>query len=277
MKNLLLLSILFICGCGAGNPVLDAMVGGMSVTKVESYFNLDEKQEKEFEKNVEHDLKRLKQEQLQEFSKSLRQFDERIPKEKSDSIILSEAFDLLEKEYTRSSGYFKNAAVKLTNTLRDEQFDYFENRVKKEIAESRAQSVQSKNSELKERYRKQILFWVGKMDVHQEQALDQFIRKGQFPWKERLDNRESILNSFMAKRRDSAKLRAMAAQFMTDYDSLRTPEYAQAIQNYETKFKGFLNKFWSSLSSEQKQQMQISLNKQALEIDRFAAISVTDK
>lgn len=249
----------------------------MSVTKVEGYFNLDEKQEKEFEKNIEQDMKKLKQEQLQEFAKSLRNFDQRIPKEKDDSIILAEAFDLMEKEYSRSSGYFKNAAGKLAHSLREEQFEYFENRVKKEIAESRAQSVDSKNAELLGRYRKQILYWVGKMNVHQEQALEQFVKREQFPWKERLDNRESILNSFIAKRKDTAKLRSMAEQFMTDYNSLRTPDYAQAIENYEVKFKNFLNKFWTTLSSEQKQQMQISLNKQALEIDRFAAISVTHK
>jgi hypothetical protein len=271
MKNLFLFSILFICGCGAGNPVIDAMVGGMSVTKVEGYFNLDEKQEKEFEKNIEQDMKRLKQEQLQEFANSLRSFDQRIPKEKSDSVILAEAYDLLEKEYNRSSSYFKNAAGKLALTLRDDQFDYFETRIKKEIAESRTQSPDLKNAELLGRYKKQILYWVGKMDIHQQQALEQFVTREQFPWKERVDNRESILNSFIAKRKDKAKLRTMAEQFMTDYDSLRTPAYAQAIENYETKFKAFLNKFWSTLSSEQKQQMQISLNKQALEVDRFAA------
>ncbi|WP_413560328.1 DUF6279 family lipoprotein [Bdellovibrio sp. HCB209] len=279
MKNLLLaFMMLVIGGCGAtGSPVLDAMVGGMSVTKVEGYFNLDPEQEKAFEKSLDKDLQRLKKERLEEVAKSLRKVDERIPTEKSDSQILGETFDLLEQEYVRASGYFKNSALQLTKSLRKDQFEYFEKTVRKEIAEDRKESVENKNEALRERYSKQIKQWIGKMDVHQENALNQFITNKPFPWKERIDNRENILNTFIEKRDDSKKVQAMTEQFMIDYDQLRTPEYAKAITQYEIQFKDFLNKFWTSLSTEQKREMQISLNKQAQELDRLAAYSSLSK
>lgn len=250
---------------------MDAFLGGMSVTKVESYFDLDQKQEKEFEKNLQQDLARLKQEQMQKFADSIREIDHRIPTEKVNSEILAETFDVLEKEYDRSASYFKNSAWKMVSSLREEQFLYFEKKVRKEIALSREQAVESKNEELLQRFRKQITFWVGPTSIHQNQAIQHFIANEPFPWKERIDNRESILNNFMAQRKDPAKLRAVTEKFMEDYDSLRTPEYAQAMQNYEGKLKIFLNKFWSTLSYEQKQAMQASLNKQALELDRMAS------
>ncbi len=253
---------------------MDAVLGGMSVTKIESYFDLDEKQEKEFEKNLQQDFAKLKQEQMKDFAKSIRQIDQRIPTEKANSQILSEAFDVLEKEYDRSSSYFKNSAVKMISSLREEQFIHFEKRVRKEIALAREEAIQTKNEELLQRYRKQILYWVGPTSIHQNQALQQFVSNESYPWKERIDNRENLLNTFMAQRKDPAKLRAMVEQYMNDSDSLRTPEYAQAMQVYDGKVKGFLNRFWGSLSYEQKQQMQASLNQQAQELDRMAAHQV---
>ncbi|WP_142699250.1 DUF6279 family lipoprotein [Bdellovibrio sp. ZAP7] len=270
--KLFAISILLICsGCGSSSPFMDAFLGGMSVTKVESYFNLDQKQEKDFEKNLQQDLARLKQEQMQKFATSIREIDQRIPTEKVNSEILSETFDVLEKEYDRSASYFKNSAWKMVSSLREEQFLYFEKRVRKEITESREQGLESKNEELLQRFRKQITYWVGPTSIHQNQAIQHFIANEPFPWKERIDNRESILNNFMAQRKDPVKLRTMTEKFLEDYDSLRTPEYAHAMQKYEGKLKGFLNKFWSTLSYDQKQAMQASLNKQALELDRMAS------
>lgn len=273
----MLLSTLSICSCGSSNPILDSMVGGMSVARVESYFNLDAEQEKAFEKSLEKDLKTVKEKQFNEFALSIQTIDKRIPQEKNDSQILSEAFDLLEGEYNKASGHFKNSAVVLIQSLQPEQFGYFEQKVRKEIALERAESLDIKNAQLEERYRKQILYWVGKMNVHQENALSQFIMRHPFPWKERANNREAILNSFVEKKTDSKKIKAMTEQFMQNYDGLRTSEYALAIEKYENQFKDFLNKFWTSLSSEQKQQMQISLNKQAQELSRMAITSSSIK
>ncbi|WP_413577686.1 DUF6279 family lipoprotein [Bdellovibrio sp. HCB290] len=269
-KFFLCLIFLFLTGCTAANPVLDAMIGGISITQVEGYFDLDRKQEKDFERELNKDVKNIQRKQLQDFAQAIRQFDERVPHEKEDSKILSEVFEKLESEYSNASGAFKNSAVFLVNSLREEQFAHFEKQVRKEIQEARLDGQAPFNSNLQARFKKQIKYWVGPMSVHQDQMLKQFIDQEPFPWKERLDNREQILNRFMAERQDPKKLRQFTEQFMVDYDSLRTPEYARSLAAYEERFKGFLNKFWSTLNYEQKQQLQSSLNKQAQEVESLA-------
>ncbi|WP_413586711.1 DUF6279 family lipoprotein [Bdellovibrio sp. HCB274] len=271
MKKLFFcLIVLALGGCTAANPVLDAMIGGISITQVEGYFDLDRKQEKDFEREVNKDVKQIQRKQLQEFAQAIRKYDERVPRELEDSKILSEVFDTLETEYTQASGSFKNSAVYLVNSLRDEQFVHFEKQVRKEIQEARLEGQTQFNSDLQARFKKQLKYWVGPTSVHQDQLLKQFIEQEPFPWKERLNNREQILNRFMAERQDPKKLRQFTEEFMVNYDSLRTPEYAQAMALYEDKFKIFLNKFWSTLNYEQKQQLQSSLNKQAQEVESLA-------
>ncbi|MEK2690282.1 DUF6279 family lipoprotein [Bdellovibrio sp. GT3] len=269
-KTLTGMMFLFLTACSSSsNPVLDAVIGGMSVTQVEGYFDLDQKQEKEFEKEINKDLQRIQQQQLQEFAQAIRKFDVRVPVEKTDSEILSEVFDKLEVEYKKASGAFQNSAVHLVGMLRDEQFVHFEQQVRTEIQKARAEGVNPKNDELLARYKKQIKYWVGPTTVHQNHLLQQFVIKEPFPWKERMDNREKMLNQFLSNRRDPKKMRQFIEQFMTDYDSLRTTEYAEAMNGYEDRFKVFLNKFWTTLDYGQKQQLRVSLNKQAQEVERY--------
>ncbi|MBO9667637.1 MAG: hypothetical protein J7501_12590 [Bdellovibrio sp.] len=253
--------------------MLDAFFTQMSVTKVERYFDLTPQQKKEFQENVEKDLQRLRQERLDDIARSLRGIDKKVAAAKKDDEVLAYAYTTIQKQYNVSSSYLKTSATKLTKSLREDQFQTFKDKVEKEISADRNTSVEDKNADLLARYRKSFKYWIGEMSQEQNQSLDKFITVHQFPWKEKIDNRQQILNSFIEARKDSVKLRRLTEQFMVDYDSLRTPEYAKAVDQYETQFKNFLNKFWTTLSPAQKKQMHVSLMEQVNELEKLARSS----
>lgn len=175
---------------------------------------------------------RLRKDRFERLATSLRATDRQAQESKTDGKVLSDAYSMLRKEYQLGSEHLKSSAQLMAKSLQPEQILYFQNKVDKEIAEDRAESYENKNRELVSKYRKIFKFFAGELTPEQR-----------------------------------AKL---VGQFMEDYDSLCTPEYSQAMTNYENEFKDFLNKFWTTMSSGQKVQLHLHLEDQAREPERLA-------
>ncbi|MGE5085220.1 MAG: DUF6279 family lipoprotein [Bacillota bacterium] len=242
----------------------------MSVSKIDQYFDLSPEQQKKLEEDVNSDLENLRRERFVKLAAALRAIDREAQHASRNENVLGNAYTVLQREYKMDSGQLSSSAKKLMVSLKREQILYFQTQVDKEIASDRAESVADKNRELVSRFRKVFKFFAGDLTPEQSNSITTFTQMKPFPWKQKIDNREQILVRFLKFQSQPEQRAKLVGQFMENYDSLCTPEYLREMTNYENEFKDFLNKFWTTMSSEQKVQLHLHLEDQAQELERLA-------
>lgn len=268
---LIFLTLAWLCGCTSSRfPILDTVISGMSVSKVDQYFDLSPEQQKKLDEDVNNDLDRLRKDRFAKLATALRTIDRQAQEAPKDGKVLADAYSMLRKEYQLSSGHLKSSAQTMVTSLKQEQILHFQKKIDKEIAQDRAESYEQKNKELISKYRKIFKFLAGELTPEQSDKIVDFIKASPFPWKEKIDNREQILARFLKVQSQPEQRAKLAGRFMEDYESLCTPEYAQAMTKYENAFRDFLNKFWTTMSPDQKIQLHLHLDDQAQELERLA-------
>jgi len=265
------LTSVWLCACTSSRfPVLDAVISGVSVSKVDQYFDLSPEQRKKFEEDVNGDLDRFRRNRFSKIAEALRSLDREAQHAPKDGKVLAKAYTFLRSEYKMGSRHLASSTKNMTTGLRQEQILHFQKKVDQEIALDRTESVDQKNRELVTKYSKIFKFFAGDLTPQQSDSIVAFTKVTPFPWKEKIDNREQILARFLKVRYQPKQMAKLAGKFMEDYDSLCPPEYSQAMTNYENEFQDFLNKFWTTMSSDQKVQLHLHLEDQARELERLA-------
>lgn len=274
-KRILLLFVgaLVIAGCSSRGTFLDdfLVLGGSSMAQIDEYFDLNNQQHEQLEKNIDSDLNRLRKERFQKIAKTLRDI-ERSAKRPDNQKVMSTAFVDLQSHYQQASPYFKGSTEKLIASLKEAQIKNFQKKVEKEIADTKAglKNPATLNEEIIGRYKRGLEFWVGDLSTAQQRSIAQFTRDHPYPWNEKIRNKESILKQFMAVHEDPVQIRKFAERFISDYAEMRTPEYAAAMKGYEKEFQAFLDSFWSSLSAEQKSRIHEYLVGRAEKLELLA-------
>ncbi len=274
MKTLIFLLLLFtLSGCGSQGTFLDdfLVLGGSHMAQIDEYFDLNNKQHEQLEKNIDSDLNRLRKERFDKIAKTLRQIEQSAQKA-GNKAVMSSAYKDLQKQYVEASPYFKGSTQKLIDSLKEPQIDTFKSKVEKEISETKASlgTPSVLNEELIARYKKGLEYWVGDLNTSQEKSIVQFTQDHPYPWSEKIKNKQDILNRFMTVRHNPEKLRRFAEEFIADYPSVRTPEYAAAITSYEKEFQNFLDLFWVSMTPQQKTRLQEYLIGRADKLEHLA-------
>ncbi|QDK38686.1 hypothetical protein DOE51_14375 [Bdellovibrio sp. NC01] len=268
----MLLSLLFLSACGSRGTFLDdfLVLSGSSMGQIDQYFDLDEKQHQRLEKDIDNDLNRLRKERFKEIAQTLRKIEKKA--ESSDPKIMSSAYRDLQAHYKDASSYFTTSTNTLISSLKPEQIANFEKQVRQEIKDTKEalNHPDSLNEEIIGRYKKGLEFWIGDLSLSQNQDIAKFAKEHPFPWKEKIKNKEAILAKFIDSKSSEQKMKAFAEKFVTNYDSVRTPEYAKAIASYENEVQDFLDSFWKTLSPDQKSRMKDYLLTRADKLESLA-------
>lgn len=242
------------------------------MAQIDQYFDLNDHQHKALEKNIDADLDRLRKERFKSFAKTLRDID-KSSRGSANVNVLSSGYALLKHHYEESNIYFKDAGAKLVASLSEQQIQSFKNKVQNEILTMKSSlngSTNAMNEDLLNTYERALEFWFGDLTSEQKQSLVQFSREHPYPWNEKIKNKEAILNKFMTLEKDPQKRREFSEQFIADYDYMRTPEYATAVDRYEKSFQSYLDSFWNLLSTEQKKRMHGYLIGRAEKLEQMA-------
>ena len=247
-KIILLFFAVGVLGCSRQGALDDFLVlGGTNMAQIDQYFDLSDQQHKALEKDTEDDLDHLRKERFKSFAKTLRDID-RSAQSPSNTKVLSTGYARLKQHYEESSAYFRNAGTKLVASLSEKQILNFKGKVQGEINSMKSSMNGTSNvldDDLLNTYEQALEYWFGDLTTEQKQSLVQFSHEHPYPWKEKIKNKEAILNKFMNVEGDSQKRREFSAEFIVNYDRMRTPEYATAMDSYEKNFQNYLDGFWN--------------------------------
>nr|BFD60248.1 hypothetical protein CKG001_23550 [Bdellovibrio sp. CKG001] len=271
-KLLLLITVLMSLGCSR----LDMVVRWADLTatsRVDKYFDLSGDQEKELKKDLQKDITRLRKELLPEVAKSLRELEPEIKNGHMNPALLAKNFMLVQDYFKKGAGYFKATASKITAQLKRPQFDHFAEKVRADIEESRKDNDTPEKAQRTafKRYRRSVEFWIGGISAKQQEELEDFLKRHPYPWDLQHKSREYSLKQFIDSSQNPESLQKFVADYYTDYETSRLPEFTEALNAHKHAFQIFLaEKFWKGLSPEQKENLQENLIARAEDLEQIA-------
>jgi hypothetical protein len=266
MKTLitLVISILLLSGCQPS--FVGTALKSMTVTKADSYFNLDDKQENELRKEVDKDFSHAKTKVLPEIASSLRAMNKELEPEKVKSVRLIQISTNLESSIKKVTACFSPSAQKLAASLSEEQFQYFYKKMNRDFEESEQQTKSSQRALEKAVtfYADGITSWVGPLTSEQEKELKKFLRINPYPWALQNQSRKKLADQLMNKRRNPQDLEKFVSSLLGDYESFRTAEFQTAIEQHRSALKKFLfEELWPELTPTQKSTFKTNLTAKA--------------
>ncbi|GEM_PF-6997071 len=275
MRNLLFIGIVIslLAGCSRSTIIFN-IADTLLISQTDKYFDLDRSQKEELKKNLNKDLDGLRKEMFPRVAESFRHLAPQTQTDKLSDENLDETYQQFFEYFKETSGRFKNTAIQLTLTLKPEQFSYFEKAVQKDIAklEKKYKDPEEALESSQEKYERSLELWFGDLSRDQKNLLVEFLKENPFPWKLQAENKAYLLKQFLARQQDKEKLREFVENYHTDYESLRLPEFKEALDQHKSAFQQFLSqRFWEKLTTEQKNFLQKNLKERAEDLDKLAS------
>jgi hypothetical protein len=276
MKTLLLilsLGVLTIGLSGCTKSFLGVALESMTVSKVDDYFDLEGPQKEQLKKDVQKDLKELRQDVFPQIAKSLRQLDSQIGKDSVQEPSIAKIFEDSESYLKKATIKFESTAVKTAATLSEEQFQHFAREIRDDIEESQ-EETKSADGSLKQsmkRYTKSIEFWVGNLSYDQKSRLREFLKNHPYPWSLQNRSKYVVLDKFLNSRKNPDELKKFVKGFATDYDEYRLPEFKEALKVHQAAFQDFFaNDLWPTFEVAQRLELKDNLRTRAENLEFLA-------
>lgn len=231
-------------------------------SKADSYFDLNRKQEENFRKDIDKDFQTARQKVFPEIASSLRTLNRELNSEKVNSAKLIKITKDIEGSFKKTTAHFDSAALKLSASLSEEQFQHFRKMTLKDI-ENSAEDSNSPQRSLEKSvkvYSKGLSAWLGSVSQDQKNEIKIFLKAHPYPWALQNESRRKLLDQFMDKRQNPAELEKLIRAFLQDYEPFRTTAFQAAFETHELAAKKFLfEELWPRLSAAQKDQVRTNL------------------
>jgi hypothetical protein len=276
MKTFLLilsLGALAVGFSGCGNSFLGVALESMTVSKVDDYFDLEGPQKDQLKKDVEKDLRDLRQDVFPQVAKSLRELDVKFSKDNVQTPLMAQIFQDSELYIKKATIKFETTAVKTAATLNEKQFDHFAKEIRENIEESQVdtRSAEAALKQSMKRYTKSIEFWVGNLSREQKGKLKDFLKNHPYPWSLQNKSKQAVLEQFLDSRKNPEDLKKFVKGFATDYDAYRLPEFKLALRTHQAAFQDFFVKsLWPSIEVKQRQELKENLLSRAENLEKLA-------
>jgi hypothetical protein len=260
---------------GCGSSFMGVALQSMTVSKVDDYFDLESTQKDQLNKDVEKDLKEMRQDVFPQVAKSLRELDVQFSKDSvsAPGSLMAKIFEDSESYLKKVTVKFENTAVKTAATLNESQFQYFAKKIRENIEESQ-EDTNSPEGALKQsmkRYTKSVEFWVGNISRDQKTKLRDFLKNHPYPWSLQNKSKQAVLDQFLNSRKNPEELKKFVKGFATDYDTYRLPEFKAALKVHQTAFQEFFaTSLWPSIEKKQKQELKENLLNRAESLEKLA-------
>lgn len=167
---------------------------------------------------------------------------------------------------------FEKGSLDLALSMSKEQDENFAREFRERLDELRSET--STPEKLFKRDKKRAMkwtdMWVGSITREQEKKLDEFLRAHPTPIELQLKHRERLFAEFRAAAGDARK--AWVKKFLTNPESMRAPDYDQALKARETALKAYLMEFWTTMTDTQKKTFFETLRGKAADLRRLSKV-----
>lgn len=245
----------------------------MTVSKVDDYFDLDSSQKEQLKKDVESDIKNLRQDVFPQVAKSLRELEVLFGQDAVQTSMVAKIFEDSESYLKKATIKFENTALKVAPTLTDKQFDHFAEEVRENIEDSREDTATSAGAlkQSMKRYTRMLEFWVGNLNRDQRHQLREFLSKNPYPWELQNKSKQAVLEKFLNSRKDPEELKKFVKAFASDYDVYRLPEFKTALKQHQAAFQEFfVMNLWPTVQKNQRAELKENLISRAETLEKLA-------
>lgn len=272
-KSFLILSVLgsmlFTTACNRAE-FLFRFADDLAASRVDHYFDLTSEQKKELKVDIRQDIAVGKKEAFPKIAQRLRVLEKEIQKEPVAPETLQKAFSDIEKQVKGLTTYFEKTALKTSEKISTTQVDHFATEVRKNIREEE-NDPQEATEKAEKRYRRSAEYWVGGISRDQKQMIKNFLVKNPYPWQLQNRSQEFVVRQFLTAAKNPTDKKAFVEKFVKDYESVRLPEYREALALHQEAFYKFMSTdFWNSLSTDQKKRFKQNLIARAEQLERIA-------
>lgn len=267
---ILFLFCLNITACNRAGVVF-RFADTLIVSKADDYLDLDNSQQERLKKNIRKDLNKIKEKTLPEIAKNLRQFE---VESRSAKINKDKVLDLKNKSYAEilyAGHYFKDTALDISNTLSNSQYSYLQKQVQADIEKKNKEYKKDAAKHTAKKYLKATEFWIGSVSKNQHEMITDFAQKNPYPWELKEKNRKSLLEKFLNSKDNKAFREELLTTYFTDHTNAQLPEFKLAMNEYTANLENFyIDKFWPTLSEDQKKTLRKNLLKRAGDLEEVA-------
>lgn len=245
----------------------------MTVSKVDDYFDLDSTQKEQLKKDIQSDLKNVKQDVLPQVAKSLRELDVLFTQDAVQTSMVAKIFTDSEAYIKQAATKFEATAVKMSATLSEKQFQHFAEEMREKIEDSQDDTKTSADAlkQSMKRYTKTLEFWVGSLSRDQRAQLKEFLSKNPYPWDLQNKSKQAALEQFLNSRKNPEELKKFVKGFVNDYDAYRTAEFKTALRAHQAAFQEFfVMNLWPTVQKSQRQELKENLISRAESLEKLA-------
>ncbi len=267
----LLLALLSLSSCSRLSIAV-RWADTLIVEAVDSRFDLNSEQKKEFTKEVYQSIQLLKKEKFPAWAKRFDKWADAIEKEKISEATSVDMWDWVQSEFRDLAKYADAPMMKLIDKIDEKNFETNKKMSLKEIDELRKKQ-QTKDAQFEDQKKKilrWIEFWHDSPTDAQDKKLDAFIKQSPFPIEASWSHREAQIIKFYDLRKDKPALRAWVKETLYNPESLRPPEYQAAINEWIKNLRIYIREFHQSLSDKQLKFLVKELRKRAGELRELA-------
>lgn len=237
MKRLCLFYILFLFSPSCSRIDLATTWADTYIFKqIDLYFDVNSMQAQFIKKAVREDTDKVRE---QFFPQLARELDEIESILLSNTPVTPQMVSVEQKKlkniFYSSLKIFEPNAQAFVKKLDARQLDSFKLIFNKKSEELQKQLLNPELSKKESfsKIKKEFEMWSGTVSEPQELEIHKFANDYLFPIREELQNREKISKEFLENYNRHDKRKKFITDLLTDYESMRDPAYARALQAYQ--------------------------------------------
>ena len=241
-----------------------------TASKVDDFFDLSSQQKKELKGLLKEDLNKTRLELFPEIAEQLRSLEKQFEKDSIDQETLQKDVAGVKSTFWKFASYYKNTSIQTVQKISPDQFKEFDEKVQESIADTR--DIKDAQNKIRKRYRRNIEMWIGGINNDQRNSIDDFLAKSPYPFELQAQNKEHLLKQFQKARTNPEELNKFMTQYFENYEALRLPAYAQALDKYHQALIEFSWKtFWPTMNDKQKKNLKENLRVRAEQLEKLAS------
>jgi hypothetical protein len=231
-------------------------------SQLDKYFDINNIQSQFIKKNLKEDIKSIKRilfpRAADELEKVFKETDE-VRTYNRDLILAHEK--VMKSIFYDALKIFEHSATGFASQLSPEQLNAFKKEFKDktgDIQKMLNNPVESREKRY-EKIRKFIEGWIGNLTNSQKTELRNFCQLNIFPYREQIMNREKLSKGFYDVFDDQEKRKQYVSDLFLNYESLRDPVYATAVNEDQDKLINTIVKIVNEMTEDQRNNLRSTL------------------
>ncbi|MDD4974357.1 MAG: DUF6279 family lipoprotein [Bacteriovorax sp.] len=234
--------------------------------QIDRYFDMNSLQSQLLKKSLKEDIKQVRKIVFPQLAVELKIIDDDVAgltnlnKQKIMSLKVE-----LRKIFNEGIIIFEPSAQEFVNQLNPSQLESFKKEFDKKTKDLESEAGEPLVAKDK-RYDKiitQFEGWLGSLYSEQKKDIQNFCNENPFPMREQVLNRNKLSKEFMDSFSDKEKRKKFIHELFYNYDSIRDPSYAKAIDEDQQKYFELISVTLNKMNSVQKKHLSETLKDRA--------------